>query len=162
MIVKYIKRYMILITQVDNIEAKLSGLESCNIQYKQNKELYAKFIKLYEINFEKYLIDIGKLKVYKEICNNFEYPNREQQEEKLRVEFEKVRPYFYVYNNNFYFFQSPLRRFHEANIFQLEQDDIIPVLEKHYFRKDGLFEKIRRKLCKTTFIKNINYLTNEH
>lgn len=165
---------MILIIQVDQIEAQLAGLNVSD--YKQDKDLYLKFVKLYEQNYRKFLVGIGKMDVY-EAANKQGRRNDSSdpdiiREKELRDKFEMVRPYFYTFKNNYYFFRSPPYLplggviYHEANIFQLEQNDIIQILEKNLVAAD-LFDKIKKliysvsiknKLSKVVFIKDIESL----
>jgi len=151
---------MILIIQ-NELEAKIQ-LAGLALKYREDKFVYKEFVDLYEINFEKFLAETGRLKHYnrlKESCGTtlfFDPENPFSKERyKLMTEFNVVRPYYYQLKGKFYFFRSTLVGFKEANIFELSSEDVLNTLEKEV-EGFGFLEKLRRARNQIKFISIID------
>lgn len=149
---------MIQIVQSDDVELQLNGIDPHRSNIRRDKELYSKFIHIYETNFDIWLEKTkSKQKIEKFTKSQKDYFDdlAVRERSRLRNEFGKVRPYFYTYKGNYFFFRSTLFAFQEAVIVMLEPSDVLSMFEKNLTGL-GVLEKIKRRTNNISFVTDLD------
>lgn len=148
---------MIQIVQSEDFELLANGIDPGRGNIKRDVHLYAKFIAIYEKNFDIWLnktLSIEGVKSFKESQVRYQSDPAVQERMRLRKEFDKVRPYIYFYEENFYFFKSTLQGLNEAVIILFEQEDICLILEKN-LNNSFFFSMRMKKAQEFGFVTNL-------